>query len=168
MFSGIAPNYDGVPLVSLKYTLDTYNNAMMCLRKTFGMTLSCLLYQKQCSMPARKWTEQYNAKRVTGTWVPSWIDVLLIWYHYILICTLVTIFNWWLSCKDMKLRVLIKEVLVGFIDLRFALYIYIYTHLNIYIYMYIFIYTYICVHIYIYILTNMYLPYIYHIYIYQW
>ena len=25
--------------------------------------LSCLLYQKQCSMPARKWTEQYNAKR---------------------------------------------------------------------------------------------------------
>ena len=25
--------------------------------------MSSLLYQKQCSMPARKWTEQYNAKR---------------------------------------------------------------------------------------------------------
>ena len=25
--------------------------------------MSCLLYRKQCSMPTRKWTEQYNAKR---------------------------------------------------------------------------------------------------------
>ena len=51
---------------------------------------------------------------VMGTWLTSWIDVILIWYHYIVICTLVTIFNWWLSSKDMKLRVLIKEVLVVF------------------------------------------------------
>ena len=51
---------------------------------------------------------------VTGTWVTSWIDVILIWYYYIVICTLVTIFNWWLSSKDMKLRVLIKKVLVVF------------------------------------------------------
>ena len=25
--------------------------------------MNCLLYQKQCSMSARRWTEQYNAKR---------------------------------------------------------------------------------------------------------
>ena len=58
---------------------------------------------------------------VTGTWVTSWIDVILIWYHYIVICTLVTIFNWWLSSKDMKLRVLIKEVLVVFHWLTFRI-----------------------------------------------
>ena len=58
---------------------------------------------------------------VTGTWVTSWIDVILIWYHYIVICTLVTIFNWWLSSKDMKLRVLIKEVLVVFHWLAFRI-----------------------------------------------
>ena len=58
---------------------------------------------------------------VTGTWVPSWIDVILIWYHYIVICTLVTIFNWWLSSKDMKLRVLIKEVLAVFHWLMFSI-----------------------------------------------
>ena len=48
---------------------------------------------------------------VIGAWVPLWSDVILIWYHYIVICTLVTIFNWWLSRKDMKLQVLIKEAL---------------------------------------------------------
>ena len=64
---------------------------------------------------------------VTGTWVPSWVDVILIWYHYIVICTFVTIFNWWLSSKDMKLWVLIKEVLVVFhwLTVRY-IYIYIY------------------------------------------
>ena len=56
---------------------------------------------------------------VMGTWVSSWIDVILIWYHYIVICMLVTIFNWWLSSKDMKLRVLTKEVLVVFHWLTF-------------------------------------------------
>ena len=56
---------------------------------------------------------------VTGTWVTSWIDFILIWYHYIVICTLVTVFNWWLSSKYMKLRVLIKEVLVMFHWLTF-------------------------------------------------
>ena len=68
---------------------------------------------------------------VTGTWVTSWVDVILIWYHYIVICTLVTILNWWLSSKDMKLRVLIKEVLVVFHGLTFRI---------IYIYIYIYIY----------------------------
>ena len=48
-------------------------------------------------------------------------DVILIWYHYIVICTLVTIFNWWLSNKNMKLRVLIKEVLVVFYWLAFRI-----------------------------------------------
>ena len=67
---------------------------------------------------------------VMGTWVTSWIDVILIWYHYIVICTLVTIFNWWLSSKEMKLRVLIKEVLGVFHWIRFRI---------IYIYMYIYI-----------------------------
>ena len=57
----------------------------------------------------------------TGTWVISWIDVILIWYQYIVICTLVAIFNWWLSSKDMKLRVLIKEVLVVFYWLTFRI-----------------------------------------------
>ena len=51
----------------------------------------------------------------------SWIDVIFIWYHYIVICTFVTIFNWWLSSKDMKLRVLIKEVLVVFHWLTFRI-----------------------------------------------
>ena len=81
---------------------------------------------------------------VMGTWVPSWIDVILIWYHYIVICKLVTISNWWLSSKDMKLWVLIKEVLLVFHWLTFCI---------IYIYMYIYIYIYI---IYIYNLYNIY------------
>ena len=62
-------------------------------------------------------------------WVPFWSDVILIWYHYTVICTFVTIFNWWLSSKDMKLRVLIKETLVVFHWLTFCIkhkYIYIY------------------------------------------
>ena len=58
---------------------------------------------------------------VTRTWVTSWIDVILVWYHYIVICTLVTIFNWWLSSKDMKLWVLIKELLVVFHWLTFRM-----------------------------------------------
>ena len=58
---------------------------------------------------------------VTGTWMTSWIDVILIWYHYILICKLVTIFNGSLSSKDMKLRVLIKEVLLVFHWLTFRI-----------------------------------------------
>ena len=98
---------------------------------------------------------------VKETWVPSWIDAILIWYHYIVICTLVTIFNWWLSSKDMKLQVLIKEVLIIFHLLTFRilllcslasghralflvqettqelLYIYIYLHIYVYIYIYI-------------------------------
>ena len=59
---------------------------------------------------------------VTGTWVPLWNDVSVIWYHYIVICTLVVIFK------------------------TLSVYIYIY----IYIYIY-YIYIYICLHIYIYI-----------------
>ena len=49
---------------------------------------------------------------VMGTWVPSWGDVILIWYHYIVICAFVTIFNWQLSIKGMKLWILIKEALI--------------------------------------------------------
>ena len=65
-------------------------------------------------LPLNVFAEWLCPTCVTGTWVSYWIDVILIWYHYIAICTLVTIFNWWLSGKDMKLRVLIKEVLVVF------------------------------------------------------
>ena len=66
-------------------------------------------------------------------WVPFWSDVILIWYHYTVICTFVTIFNWWLSSKDMKLRVLIKETLVVFHWLTFCIkhkYIYIYIYMR--------------------------------------
>ena len=49
---------------------------------------------------------------VMGTWISSWDDVILIWYRYIVICTLVTILNWWFSSKDLKLQVMIKEALV--------------------------------------------------------
>ena len=49
---------------------------------------------------------------VMGTWISSWDDVILIWYHYVVICTLVTILNWWFSSKDLKLQVMIKEALV--------------------------------------------------------
>ena len=63
---------------------------------------------------------------VTAAWVPSWIEVILIWYHYIVICTLVTILNWWLSSKDTKLQGLIKEVLIVFHWLSFALHLFIY------------------------------------------
>ena len=58
---------------------------------------------------------------VMQTWVPSWIVVILIWYHCFVICMLVTIFNWWLSSNDMKLRVLIKELLVVFHWLTFRI-----------------------------------------------
>ena len=51
---------------------------------------------------------------VAGTWLSPWSDIILVWYHYIVLCALVTIFNWWLSSKDMNLRVLIKEALVVF------------------------------------------------------
>ena len=51
---------------------------------------------------------------VTGTWLPSSSDVILISHHYVVICTLVKIFNWWLSSKDMKHWVLIKELLSVF------------------------------------------------------
>ena len=64
---------------------------------------------------------------VAGTWVSSWSDVIIISYHYIVICTLVTIVNWWLSSKDMKLQVLIKEAKKkkSFIDSLRIIYIYI-------------------------------------------
>ena len=55
----------------------------------------------------------------TGVWLPLWSDVILIWYHYIVTGMLVTIFNWWMSSKDMKLRILIKEALVVFHWLTF-------------------------------------------------
>ena len=58
---------------------------------------------------------------MTATWVPSWIEVILIWYHYIVICTLVTILNWWLSSKDTKPQGSIKEVLIVFHWLTFRI-----------------------------------------------
>ena len=58
---------------------------------------------------------------VRGTWVTSWIYVILIWYNYIVICTLVTILNWWLSSKDTKPQGSIKEVLIVFHWLTFRI-----------------------------------------------
>ena len=93
---------------------------------------------------------------VTGTWVPSWSDVIIIRYHYIVICTLVTVFNWWLSSKDIKLRVVFhwftfRIMLLLFWNLRqkvgFESFV-----ISIWIYMYIYIcFIYICIDIYIYI-----------------
>ena len=52
-------------------------------------------------------------------------DIIILLICTFTICTL-AIFNSWLSSKDMKLRVLIKEVLVVFYGLTFRI-IYIYT-----------------------------------------
>ena len=52
------------------------------------------------------------------------LGAFLDWRHSYLIplyCMLVTIFNWWLFSKDMKRRVLIKEVLVLFHWLTFRI-----------------------------------------------
>ena len=97
------------------------------------------------------------------------LGALLDWRHSYLI-PLVTISNWWLSSKDMKLRVLIKEVLVVFHWLTFriillcslasghrALFLLQETTQELYIYIYIYIYIcvihiihkYINIHIYI-------------------
>ena len=84
---------------------------------------------------------------------------MLIRYHYIVICTLVTMFNWWLSCKDIKLRVFIKEELVVFHWLTFSI-IYAHKYYTSYIYMQLYIYIiYKCI-IYIYIYIYMYIYYI--------
>ena len=74
--------------------------------------IGCFVKRFNGWLPLNIVAEWLGATCVTGTWVSSWIDVILIWYHYTVICTLVAIFNWWLSSKDMKLPVLIKEVLV--------------------------------------------------------
>ena len=81
---------------------------------------------------------------------------MLIRYHYIVICTLVTMFNWWLSCKGIKLRVFIKEELVVFHWLTFSI-IYAHKYYTLYIYMQLYIYIlyiyvlYIFIYIYIYV-----------------
>ena len=104
----------------------------------------------------------------TGTWVPSWSDIILIWYHYIVICPLVTILNWWLSSKDMKLRVLIEEALVVFHWLTFRIILlclfarghrntFFDTRDNSRINIHIYIYTYICIYIHIYIYIYIYI-----------
>ena len=93
-------------------------------------------------LPLNVFVEWLCPTCVTGTWVTSSIDVILIWYHYFLIYTLVTIFKWWLSSKDMNLRVLIKVVLAIFHWLMFRI-IYIYIHIYIYKHIYIYIYIYI-------------------------
>ena len=58
-----------------------------------------------------------------GPGCPLWSDVILIliWYHYIVICTLVRRFNGWFYIKDMKLRVLLKEAFVVFHWLTFRI-----------------------------------------------
>ena len=58
---------------------------------------------------------------VIKTWVPFWSNLIVIWYHYAVIFTLVTISNWWLSSIDMKLRLLIKEAFVVFQWLMFRI-----------------------------------------------
>ena len=95
-----------------------------CSAKSFNAWLSLAWLRLMC---------------VTGT---SWSDVILIWYHYFVICTLVTIFHRSLSSKDMKSWLLVlrelKEALVVFglpstqVCFVLCIYIYIYTlHIHI-------------------------------------
>ena len=84
---------------------------------------------------------------------------MLIRYHYIVICTLVTMFNWWLSCKDIKLRVFIKEELVVFHWLTFSI-IYAHKYYTSYIYMQLYIYILYINVLYIFIYIYMYIYYI--------
>ena len=78
-----------------------------------------------------------------------WSEVILNRYHYIVICTLVTIFNWWLSSEDMKLRVvLINEALVASLSLTHVLY-FVCIYMALFVYMYIYLY----VSLYMYIYT---------------
>ena len=108
------------------HTLEPYTMFMgpffryLAMPLTSG-TFSCV--RIGCSAKTFNGWLQLNvfARWLCSMCVPSWIDVILIWYHYIVICMLVTIFNWWLSSKDMKLRVLIKEVLLVFHWLTFCI-----------------------------------------------
>ena len=79
--------------------------------KIFDMWLPLIVYSG--------W--RFGLIRVTAAWMHLWSNAILIWYHYIVNCTLVTISNW-LSCKGMKLWVLIKDAFVFY-------FMYIYFHL---------------------------------------
>ena len=113
-----------------------------CLRDLFSDTWQCLWHSEPFYafriddfaktingwLPLNVFVGWLCPTCVTGTWVTSWIDLILIWYHYIVICTFVIIFNWELSIKDIKLRVLIKEVHIVFHWLTFRIiYLYIYS-----------------------------------------
>ena len=86
-----------------------------------GFGISCFV--KACNkwLPSIIYTRWLHVKCVTRARVPLWGDVILIWYHYIVICKLVTVSNWWLSSKDMKLQLLIKEAFVVFHLLLFCI-----------------------------------------------
>ena len=121
---------------------------LICIRFDLSFIMACMNYRVLCYLrdpfsdiwqclwnpePFHAFRFRWSAKTF-NRWLPlnvfagwlcptcvtgTWIDVILIWYHYIVICTLVTIFNWWFSSKDMKLQVLIKEVFVVFHWLTF-------------------------------------------------
>ena len=116
-----------VDIIHCRRTLclwDPFSGIWQCLwhQEPFhAFRIGCFVKTFNGWLPLNVVAECLDATCVTGTWVTSWIDVIVIWYHYIVICTLVTIFNWWLSSKDMKLRVLIKEVLVVFHWLTFRI-----------------------------------------------
>ena len=100
-------------------TFQVSGNASDIRNRFHAFRIGCSAKTFNGWLPLNVFAGWFCPKCVMRTWVSSWIDVIHIWYHYILICTLVTIFNWWLSSKDMKLWVLIKEVLVVFHWLTF-------------------------------------------------
>ena len=78
---------------------------------TFEISCSAKMFNEW--LPWNIWVEWPRLMHDGDLGAP-WNDVILIWCYYISICTLVTIFNWWLFSKDIKLRVLIKEALAVF------------------------------------------------------
>ena len=69
----------------------------------------------------RMYTRNGFVLYVWQTWLGLCSDVILTWYHYRVICTLVKFFIWWLFSKEMKLRVLIKEAFVVFHGFTFRI-----------------------------------------------
>ena len=64
----------------------------------YSRNIACWLGEVSCSVKI------FNGWNVIAGWlclmcgtetcVPSWSDVILIWYHFIVICTLLSILNW--------------------------------------------------------------------------
>ena len=115
--SGILQNHSITSLVSFHWLI----LRELILKPFHVFRIGCSAKTFNGWLPSNVFAGWLHLMCVTGTWVPSWSDVILIWYHYIVICMLVIILNWWLSSKDMKLWVLIEQALVVFHWLTFCI-----------------------------------------------